>query len=300
MENKQTGDESPELFGAGISVGEEIAREQLAGQLAEQGFNIEDINEALYSGDTDVYRPRKGRGRGKVNRSAKQRATMPQIRKGGAARRVHDPAPKRHHRRAGRRYDNPIVTRYVTRTKEVARRGGRKAKGILGKLRKYALPGSAGITFLAAYSQRATEMEADPVTFKNADGTPVKGMLQAIMWDVKNFKSADAMERVKTNAAGIITPAVIGYGVKEFKVAGKYSGLAGDLLMGFAAGTAAKVILDPPVPQRGNVGQANAAQAAAMQAAAMQAQRYQAPPERRIEQSYTNKALPLYSPEGGF
>ncbi len=294
MGNKITGDFSPdETFDAGLAAGEEIAREELAGQLAEQGFSVDDINEALYSEGTDIYRPKKGHRRGKINCSAKQRATMPQFCKGGAARRVNDPAPKRHRRRgAVRRYDNPTVTRYVTRTKEVARKTGRKAKGMLSKLRKYALPGSAGITFLAAYSQRATEMEADPVTFKNTDGTPVKGMLQAIMWDVKNFKSADAMERVKTNAAGIITPAVIGYGVKEFKIAGKYSGLAGDLLMGFAAGTAAKVVLDPPVPQRGNVGQANAAQAAAQAAAQMR--RIEAP----REQVYTNAALPLYAPGG--
>ncbi|MCJ7769270.1 MAG: hypothetical protein MUO92_02190, partial [Dehalococcoidales bacterium] len=44
-----------------------------------------------------------------------------------------------------------------------------------------------------------------------------------------------------------------GWGIKNFKVLGKYSVLAGNILNGIGVGTAAKVLLDPPIPVRANV-----------------------------------------------
>jgi len=305
MENNENGEYSPEeVFDSGVLTGEEIAKEQLAEQLAEQGFDESDIHEALYSDGTDVFRPKRGKKRGKINCSAKQRATMPQICKNGSSRK-YDPAPRKNRptvaavsgARKIKHGRKPILV-YDPAPKKTSYR--KRAKGILGKIRPYALPGAAGVTFFAAYVQRTKDMEADPITFKNDDGTPVKGMFQAIMWDINHFNSSDAMTRIQDNATAIIAPAAVGYAVKEFKIGGKYSSLAGDILMGIGAGTAAKTILDPPAPVNQYIAQqaqARTSQQNAAQMAAIQAQNYAATPIPSYQEQPVVKSLPIYSQE---
>lgn len=310
MENEEIGEYSPEeVFDSGVLTGEELAKEQLAEQLAGQGFDESEIHEALYADGTDVFRPRKGRKGGKRHCSAKQLAKMPQIcsNRNGAKR--YDPAPRRSRSisvatasgaRKIRKGRKPILV--YDPAPKAKRSYTKRAKGLLGKLKPYALPGSAAVTFYAGYVQRTKDMEADPVTFKNDDGTPVKGMFQAIMWDINHFNSSDAMTRIQDNATSIIAPAVLGYGVKEFKLGGKYSSLAGDILMGLAAGTAAKTILDPPAPQNQFIAQqaqARTAQQNAAQIAAIQAQnnvtQYADTPV--YQEQATLRSLPIYAQE---
>lgn len=187
-------------------------------RLIDAGHDPEEVSELLYD-----PAPRR---RGKINCSAKQRATMPQICKGGGSRssraRSYDPAPHR---------------------KVTAKRTGKGKKGIngtLNKLKKFALPGAAGLTFYGAYVKRADDL-------LKTGKIPEKSVFKAIEYDIKNFNGTDAMERVKKQGGEILTPLVASWGIKETKILGKYSGLAADLLAGFGVGIGAKAVLDPPI-----------------------------------------------------
>jgi hypothetical protein len=234
--NSEPGLNPDEIFDEGLQSGHEIATEELQEEIIDRlidegGFDPEEA-EAFFD-----PAPRRGRGRrrGKIHCSARQRATMPQICKGNGSR-SYDPAPRRRHRRRSpRRYD-PAPQRKVT-----ARKG---KKGILAKVRKFALPGAAVGTFLTAYMARATQLKSANAQL---DGKVVDGVYAAIMYDVKNFSTDAAMARLKDNAGEIVTPLIAGYAVKQIGILGKYSGLAGDLLTGMGMGLAAKKVLDPPI-----------------------------------------------------
>jgi len=200
--------------------------EELEGQLLEAGFDPSDVEEALYD---PAPRRRKHR---KVHH-----------RKHKAAAIVYDPRKRRvshkvSHRR--RRYD-PAPKRSVT-----ARRTSRKAgmTKILTKLRPYIAPAVGLYSFYAAYQTRLVALQG--IAAKNKDGTPVSSVFQAIMFDVDNFNSTDAWARVQAQVSDYGLPLAAGYGVKQFHVGGKYSGIIGDVLMAFGAQKLAKVILDPP------------------------------------------------------
>ncbi len=207
-----------ELFNEGYQTGAELEseelREQIEDQLIDEGFDPDDIDEMLYD-------PAPRRGRRRHRRS----------------HRSYDPAPRRRRRsrrRSGRRYD-PAPRRgsksgYYGKLKK---KYGKHAKGMLGKFRKFALPGAAGLTFLGAYMTRASQL-----------GVSVP---DAITKDIKEFDGKAAMKRVQDSAGEIATPLVAGWAIKETKVAGKYSGLIGDVLTGIGLGTFAKKVLDPPV-----------------------------------------------------
>lgn len=182
----------------------------LANNLADQGIPEDEINELLfYDPESDAYRVkrrRKGRGR----------------RRG----RSYDPGPRRKYR-----WRSGVAKR--------ARGAGRKAKGFLTKLRPYVMPGTASITFYAAYTARAKALGTNPDTGKPHD------VFSAIMYDLKNFDGNAAMERMKAKGAPILGAAVGGILVKKF-APGKLK-MLGDVLTGIAVGQAGKVVLDPPV-----------------------------------------------------
>ncbi len=60
------------------------------------------------------------------------------------------------------------------------------------------------------------------------------------------------MQRLQNNAGEIIAPLVGGWAVKETRVLGKYSGIAGDILVGLGIGVGAKAVLDPPMEKDGS------------------------------------------------
>lgn len=164
---------------------------------------------------------------------------------------LYDPAPRRRGRKgksvAKRTYRAKRSTRRYARSYDPAPRrrktGGRKKpRGILAKVKKFAFPGAAGITFYSSYLKRADELfTAGLITQKS--------VFSAIEYDVKNFDANAAMDRLKVAAPKIVVPSLVGVVVKETKIAGKYSGLVKDLMVGMAAGTAAKAALDPPLNQ---------------------------------------------------
>lgn len=211
MAEPETGIDPEDYFSEGFAAGQEAVsdelREQIAEQLSGEGFDPDDIEEALY----DPAPRRRGR---------KHRGTR-------RMRRAYDPAPRRRSRKGkGRR-----MRTYAQTTGKNGYR--RRAKGMLGKLKQYAMPGAAGVTFFAAYSLRAKQLNMS--------------LMDAIMYDVKNFDSTAAMKRVQDNAGEIATPLIAGWAVKKTGIAGKYSALAGDILTGLGIGKAAKTILDPPI-----------------------------------------------------
>ena len=215
----------PDSFNDGFEAAYDIAGqetqeqlEELEEQLIEDGYDPDEVNELLYD-----PAPRKGGRRRKSRRGRK-------------ARRSYDPAPRRSKRRGrgrrgSRRYDP--APQYFVRAKK-------RAKGLLPKLRKLAIPGAAGITFYAAYVKRATDLHA-------AGSIPENNVLKAIQYDVENFNATDAVSRVQKQAPAILTPVIGGWAIKRSGILGKYSGIAGDILTGMGLGVGAKAILDPPI-----------------------------------------------------
>jgi hypothetical protein len=194
-------------FDEGYESGETAALTEVQEMLVDEGFDPEEVQEMLYD-----PAPRK--------KGSKKRKTT---------KRRYDPAPKRTYR---------PVARGKTR-KTTAKR--KKPKGMLAKVKKFAMPGTAGVTFYASYLKRADELfTAGKITKKS--------VYDAVEYDVKNFDVDDAVTRLKDNAGEIATPILAGALIKETKIAGKYSGLAADILNGLAAGKAGKVLLDPPIP----------------------------------------------------
>lgn len=186
-----------------------LLREQIADELEAQGIHPDDIEQALFSDGSDLYAPRRGR-RSKRRTSRKR------------ARRAYDPAPRGGYREAARRY-------------------GRRAKGTLIKVKKYAAVGGAGLSFIGIYTKRAADLKAQGAML---NGKVVDGIIDAIQYDLKNFDTTNSMNKLKSNVGEIATPAVLGWAVKETKILGKYSGLAGDLLIGAAGGIALATALD--------------------------------------------------------
>ncbi len=118
--------------------------------------------------------------------------------------------------------------RYTPRKKTTRRR----KKTMLSKVTKLSLPAGAGISFLAPYLKRS-----------KATGKPVMDLLKE---DIENFDTTAAVNRLKGSLGEIAVPLGAGVVVQQTRVAGKYSTLAGDFLMGMGIGTALKAIIDPP------------------------------------------------------
>ena len=163
---------------------------------------------------------------------------------------LYDPAPRRrgkkHHRKATRSHSYSRARSYdpaPRKRKVTAKRTGKK--GTLNKLKKFAMPAAAGLTFYGAYVKRAEDLF-------NAGSIPEKSVFKAIEYDVKNFNGTDAMNRVKAQAGEIATPLIASWAVKETHILGKYSGIAADLLAGFGIGVAGKAVLDPPITTGSN------------------------------------------------
>lgn len=244
----------------GINEAEAALREQIE-EMAEAGLQPDEIEQALFSGDTDIYKPRRRGarrgGRGKRKCSAKQWAKMPQICRGsghGGGRRrtrsrsvrapayVYDPAPRGGYRAAAGRY-------YGSAKRYYKKRGG--AKGLVAGLRPLILPGSVLATVYGKYQDRAKALKAAGA--KNKDGTPVDGVFQALMYDIQNRPTTSVMDRMKKNASEIFTPALMGvglkYGAKKVKLHPKVNQVAsmgGDALIGVAIGKVISTFLDPP------------------------------------------------------
>lgn len=202
--------------------------EEVADGLIEEGFDPSEVEEMLFD---PAPRRRRGRRRRKSTRR-------------------YDPAPRRRRRtrRRSRRYDPAPRARsaYPRRRKGYRRR----AKGALGKLKKYVMPGVAGLTFYGAYQQRSKDLLAAGSITKDS-------VFDAIMYDVKNFNGADAMTRLQDNATEIITPVIGSVIVKAVKPGGqigKVAGIMADALMGYATGKFGKVVLDPPMAQSKVIG----------------------------------------------
>ena len=193
-------------FDEGFESGETTALTEVEDMLVDEGFDPEEVEEMLYD-----PAPRK---KGRKKKTSKRR---------------YDPAPQRRYK--------PRSTSGKKR-KTTARR--KKPKGMLAKMKKFAMPGTAGVTFYASYLKRADELfTAGQITKKS--------VYSAVEYDVKNFDVDDALDRLKDNAGEIATPVLAAALVKETKIAGKHSGLVADILTGLAAGKAAKVLLDPPI-----------------------------------------------------
>ena len=193
-------------FDEGYESGETAALTEVQEMLVDEGFDADEVEEMLY----DPAPRKKG--------SKKKKTT----------RRRYDPTPKR-------TYRSPYSTK---KRKTTAKR--KKPKGMLAKMKKFAMPGTAGVTFYASYIKRAEELfTAGKITKQS--------VYTAVEYDVKNFDVDDALDRLKDNAGEIVAPVIAGALVKETKVAGKHSGLVADILTGLAAGKAAKVLLDPPI-----------------------------------------------------
>lgn len=242
---EDTGFDPETTFNEGRELGQNEAeaalREEIY-EMAESGMQPDEIEEALFSGDTDIYKPRRRGGKRKC--SAKQWAKMPQIcRGGGGGRRgrgrhpamVYDPAPRGGYRAAAKRY--------------YKKKGG--AKGLIAGLRPLILPGSVVATVYDKYTERAVALKAAGAM--NKDGTPVDGVFQALMYDIQNRPVTSVMDRMKTNASEIITPAILGvglkYGAKKVKLHPKINQVAsmgGDALIGVAIGKVISTWLDPP------------------------------------------------------
>jgi hypothetical protein len=206
-------EQEPNLdFEAGIETGAQETIEDVEQRLIDAGHDPEDVEELLY----DPAPKRRGGKKRRVHKSRVHHARSPAY--------VYDPAPRR---------------RKVT-----AKRTGKK--GTLAKLKKFAIPGAAGLTFYGAYVKRAEDLFT-------AGKIPEKSVFKAIEYDLKNFNGTDAMNRVKAQAGEIATPLIASWAVKETKILGKYSGIAADLLAGFGIGVGAKAVLDPPINGNGSV-----------------------------------------------
>lgn len=121
--------------------------------------------------------------------------------------------------------------RYRTRTATPKRRRNGK-RSLKSKVAKLMLPAGATLATLAPYFKRSKETGV--------------GVLDLIQDDIKNWNSKDAIERLKKAfpAIGILTAG--GFVTKELRVAGSWSNLMGDLLIGLGVGTMVKAALDPP------------------------------------------------------
>jgi hypothetical protein len=249
------------IFEEGRSLGQEetdeAIREQLASDLISAGQDVDEVEALLF----DPAPRRKGsRKRGKINCSPRQRATMPQICKGSRSRRKYAPARPMSHRFnpvSGSYYD-PAPRRSVT----AKRTGGKRpAKGLIAGLKPLVLPAATLATIYMKYTDRATKLTAAGAL--NKDGTPVKGVFDAIMYDLQNRPTTKVIDRVKAQAGSIVAPALIGvatqYTTKKIKMNGKLkqaANLGAEGLIGMGIGNLINAILDPPDPVGGIKSQA--------------------------------------------
>lgn len=113
--------------------------------------------------------------------------------------------------------------------KNTVRKVRRKVRGFVAKLRPYAMPGGMALGFVPPYMARP------------------EGVIEAIKVDIQNFEMQAALDRLQGNIGGIAAPIGLGVLLGETRLIGKHSRVAGDILIGFGLGTAAKTFLDPPM-----------------------------------------------------
>jgi len=252
----ETGLDPEQIFNEGATAERSALQNELSDRLqSELGLSGDEV-EALF--DPAPRRGRKGRKRGKINCSAKQRATMPQICKGGAARTL-DPRPKRRgSRHAARRYD-PAPIRQTVRTYVAKARKNKyvkKAKSAGAKLMDKAQPYipyavGAGVLY-SLYSTHLTELKA--ASAKNKDGTPVATLVDAVMYDINNWSTignglTGASTRIQEHWKEILGGAVGGLVIQEASRGTKYGkvgSIAGKSAMAIGAAYFIKALLDPP------------------------------------------------------
>lgn len=158
---------------------------------------------------------------------------------------LYDPAPRRRRKhitvsqaqgaRKVRKGRKPVLVYDPAPAPRRRARNGKPRRSLMGKLKSWILPVVALGTFYSGYTKRAKDLN--------------KTVIDAITYDVENFDSGEAVERLKTNAVEIATPGVAGYAVKASGIGGQYGKMLGDALMGVSVGSLAKTILDPPIAQ---------------------------------------------------
>lgn len=252
--SEETGLNPETIFNEGYSFGQveadELLREQIADELVTQGeLSVDEAEELLF----DPAPRRRGKRRGKIHCSPRQRATMPQICIGGgkSRRQSYDPAPRRYRKRRGyrRTYDPAPVGGYRAAAKRYYRKKG-GAKGLIAGLRPLVGPAVLIGTVYQKYSERAVKLKAEN---KMLDGKLVDGWFMALMYDIKNRPTTSVMDRIKDNAGKIATPVILGvgvkYGAKKVRLHPKVNqvaGIGGEALIYHGIGNLINAILDPP------------------------------------------------------
>lgn len=132
---------------------------------------------------------------------------------------------------------------FYTRSKPV-----KKAKGILRSLKPLVMPAATGLTFYTAYTARAKSLLTAGLITKDS-------VYDAIMYDLKHLDMTAAVGRLKTKAVPIAVAGGVGVAMKAGKsIAGSKLSpildITGDAIIGMAAGTLIKTILDPPIPNQ--------------------------------------------------
>jgi len=248
----EIGFDPEQIFNEGTIAGQADLQAQLRDRLQAELNLSQDEVEALF--DPAPRRHRRGHKRGKINCSAKQRATMPQICKGASSGRK----TRRHARRSAVRTYDPAPSKTMQTVRRAGSRVKRRASGVVNKVLPYVpLIVGAG-TFYSLYSTRATDLKAAGKL--NKDGTPVDGVIDAIMYDINNYSvpitsgggggTAGSIERVKGELPSIIGSLIGGFAISAATKGTKYSkygDVANKSLMAYAAAVTGKAILDPPI-----------------------------------------------------
>lgn len=242
-EFEETGLDPEHIFNEGQVAGQLDLQEQLGARLQDElGLSPEET-QALF--DPAPRRGRKGK-RGKVNCSAKQMAKMPQICKGVKSIR----RAKSGRTSVGRTYDP--APRNPGRVARVTNRVRRRASGMVNRVLPYVPLAVGAGTFYSLYSTRATDLKAAGKL--NKDGTPVDGVVDAIMYDINNYTAnggtTGSIDRLKDELPGIIIPLIAGFAVSAGTRGtrySKYGNVANKSLVAYAAAVAGKAILDPPL-----------------------------------------------------
>lgn len=217
--------DSDVTFESGIAIGQEEGFDDAVEQLIDDGVIDESEAEALY--DPPKWR-RKSRGR---SRSRSQPGSRSRRGRG----------KKTWHMSGSSRAYDPI------NIFQGGKRGGGHKKGGWGKLKGLVFPVTVlGLTYMD-YAARGK-------TLKAQGKIPSDSVFEAIKYDIKNFKSEDAIKRLQDNAGSILIPAGAGVAAKALKgyAPAKTRGIVdviGDVLLGIGSERAIKSILDPPIDE---------------------------------------------------
>ncbi len=236
-EELETGFDPEHIFNEGQVAGQLDLQEQLGARLQDELGLTPEETQALFD-----PAPRKGKKRGKVNCSAKQWAKMPQI-----CKQTGRPIKAHHARHAVRSYD-PAPGKVT----QAAHRVKRRTSGMVNKVLPY-VPVLVGAgAFWSLYSARATELKTAGKL--NSNGTPVNGVIDAIMYDINNYTAnggtTGSIDRIKANLPTILGSLIGGFAIGAATKGTKYSkygDVANKSLMAYGAAVGLKAILDPPL-----------------------------------------------------